>query len=80
MSLGILPVDWMDGMEKISRSLGSQFINDMDPYSGSSTRPAQLAVEVSSDDGWEDFQDTNPSLHPDFMDTQPEGFPLSSLG
>ena len=69
----------MDGMEKISRSASSEFINEMDPYSGSDTRPAQLAAQESSEHDWEDFQDTNPSLHPDFMDTQPEDFPLSSL-
>lgn len=66
-------------MEKISSSLGSEFINDMDPYSGTNTRPAQLAARDSSEQDWEDFQDTNPSLHPDFMDTQPQDFPQSSL-
>ena len=74
-----MPVDWTDRMKKVSRSLSSQFINDIDPYSGSNTMPAQLAVELSSEHNWEDFQDTNPSLHPDFMDTQPWDFPMANV-
>jgi hypothetical protein len=37
-------------------SLESQFVNDIDPYSGSLTIPAPLAREINSDDAWLDFQ------------------------
>ena len=66
----------MDGMKKVSRGVSAHFINDIDPYLGSASLPAPMAVDLSADYTWEDFQDTSPSLHPDFAVTQPSGFQM----
>lgn len=57
-------------MKKNFQGLSSQFINDIDPYLGRNTVPAPLAVELNSEEAWQDFQDTCANLDDDFADTQ----------
>ncbi len=67
---GAVPAEWMCRMKKSLQSLSSQFINDIDPYLGRNTVPAPLAVELDSDEAWQDFQETCASLDDGFADTQ----------
>lgn len=42
-------IDWKP------KQLAGQFIDDIDPYEGKQSIPTPVAVEVNSDEAWNDF-------------------------
>lgn len=58
-------------MKMSYRGLESQFIDDLDPYLGATSKmiPVPVAIEFNSDDAWQDFQDTNTDFEQQFVKT-----------